>query len=35
MMVKAPGNLNETQERYVQNVHSSGKHLLELIQKRS
>jgi len=35
MMVKAPGDLNEKQERYVQNVHSSGKHLLELIQKRS
>lgn len=35
MMVKAPGDLNEKQERYVQNVHASGKHLLELIQKRS
>jgi circadian clock protein KaiC len=33
MMVKAPGNLNEKQERYVKNVHASGKHLLELIQK--
>ena len=35
MMVKAPGDLNEKQERYVKNVHTSGKHLLELIQKRS
>ncbi|TRZ88484.1 MAG: circadian clock protein KaiC [Methanosarcinales archaeon] len=35
MMVKAPGDLNEKQERYVHNVHASGKHLLELIQKRS
>ncbi len=35
MMVKVPGDLNEKQERYVQNVHASGKHLLELIQKRS
>ncbi|MDO8725722.1 MAG: ATPase domain-containing protein [Candidatus Methanoperedens sp.] len=35
MIVKAPGDLNEKQERYVQNVHASGKHLLELIQKRS
>jgi circadian clock protein KaiC len=34
MMVKAPGDLNEKQERYVRNVHTSGKHLLELIQKR-
>jgi signal transduction histidine kinase len=33
MMVKAPRDLNEKQERYVQNVHASGKHLLELIQK--
>ncbi len=35
MMVKVPGNLNEKQERYVHNVLTSGKHLLELIQKRS
>jgi len=35
MMEKAPGDLNEKQERYVHNVHESGKHLLELIQKRS
>jgi KaiC/GvpD/RAD55 family RecA-like ATPase len=35
MMVKAPGDLNEKQERYVQNVHESGKHVLELIQQKS
>lgn len=35
MKVKAPGDLNETQERYVNNVLISGKRLLELIQKKS
>lgn len=35
MMEKAPGDLNEKQERYIQNVHASGKHMLELIQKKS
>ncbi len=32
MKEKAPGELNEKQERYVYNVLKSGKHLLDLIQ---
>ncbi len=35
MKIKAPGDLNEKQERYVHNVIISGKHLLDLIQQKS
>jgi len=35
MKIKAPGDLNEKQERYVHNVITSGKHLLGLIQQKS
>lgn len=35
MKIKLPGNLNEKQERYVHNVITSGKQLLDLIQQRS
>jgi hypothetical protein len=35
MKIKMPGDLNERQERYVHNVITSGKQMLELIQQKS
>ncbi len=35
MKIKVPGDLNEKQERYVHNVITSGKQMLELIQQKS